>query len=100
MQASLREMRRHMLTEWNYTAGVFIGGMEGVEEEYRLLKQLQPQAKLLPIASTGGAALCLFEAGEFPEELKSDITHVGRRSGANFSSWPSPFASVPGHSGP
>jgi SLOG-like protein len=43
MQASLTEMRRHMLTELNYTAGVFIGGMEGVEEEYRLLK-LKPSS--------------------------------------------------------
>jgi hypothetical protein len=41
-----------------------------------LLKELQPEAKLLPVASTGGAALSLYETGNFPKELKSQVTYV------------------------
>jgi hypothetical protein len=74
--ASLEAMRRRMFSDWRYTAGVFIGGMEGVEEEFRLFHELQPKAKLLPVASTGGAALRLFESGEFPAELKFDLTYI------------------------
>jgi hypothetical protein len=74
--ASLVEMRTRMLSEWAFKAGVFIGGMEGVEEEFRLFTTLQPKAIALPVASTGGAALRLFERGAFPTELKSDRTYI------------------------
>lgn len=75
-EASLVEMRRRMFGEWQYAAAVFIGGMEGVEDEFRLLRDQQPHAKLLPVASTGGAALRLFETGHFPDQLKTDLTYV------------------------
>lgn len=55
-EESLAHMRRQMLTSFQFSAGIFIGGMEGVETEYELFRQLQPQALILPIASTGGAA--------------------------------------------
>lgn len=53
---SLKLMRRAMLTEQDVTAGVFIGGMEGIHDEYDLLTQLRPFAARLPLTAPGGAA--------------------------------------------
>lgn len=62
---SLEEMRHRMLdTSHDYVAGIFIGGMEGVEEECRLFRECHPSALLLPIASTGAAALHLMKDRE------------------------------------
>lgn len=56
---SLRLMREKMLSRDDLVAAVFIGGMEGVEIEHELFRQLHPAAKILPVASPGGAALNL-----------------------------------------
>lgn len=58
-QASLQRMREAMLAE-PFRVGIFIGGMEGVEEEYDLFRRLQPSIPAFPIASTGAAAALLF----------------------------------------
>lgn len=58
---SLEHMREQMLKSHEYVAGIFIGGMEGVEEEYELFKKYQQNALLLPIGSTGGAAKLICE---------------------------------------
>jgi len=60
--ASLQIMRIRMLTEHHYKAGIFIGGMEGVEEEYAMFKEFHPQAPVFPIASTGAAARIVFDS--------------------------------------
>lgn len=52
---SLHVMRKQML-EREFEAGVFIGGMEGVEADYALFKELHPQARVLAIGAPGGAA--------------------------------------------
>ena len=57
--ASLRRMREVMLSE-PFRIGIFIGGMEGVEEEHAIFRQLQPHSPAFPIASTGAAAAMLF----------------------------------------
>lgn len=67
--ASLTEMRRCMLTEHPYTAGIFIGGAEGVEEEFELFKQYNPNALLLPVATTGGAAEIIYRQGSYDKRL-------------------------------
>ena len=54
---SLRLMRERMFEEQEFAAAVFIGGMEGIIDEFDLLTKLQPDARILPIASTGGATL-------------------------------------------
>ncbi|HBX18952.1 MAG TPA: hypothetical protein DEF88_00705 [Porphyromonadaceae bacterium] len=54
--ASLKLMRETMFRSYNFSAGVFIGGMEGVEEEYQMFKEFHPKALLLPIPTTGAAA--------------------------------------------
>lgn len=69
---SLEHMRREMLGRWPFQAGIFIsgifiGGMEGVEEELELFQTLHPGVLAYPIASTGGAALELFKQGKGPQ---------------------------------
>ena len=44
--ASLLEMRQHMLGDHDYTAAVFIGGMEGVEDEYALFRRAQSDTRV------------------------------------------------------
>ena len=56
--ASLALMRRTMLDQ-PFEAAVFIGGMEGIFDEYQLFKQLHPKTKILAIAAPGGAAMQL-----------------------------------------
>lgn len=53
--ASLLAMRLQMLSQ-PFEAAVFIGGMEGVFEEYAIFTMLHPQATVITIPSAGGAA--------------------------------------------
>jgi SLOG cluster3 family len=53
---SLEVMRRGMLGEDELAAGVFIGGMQGVVDEYRMLAELQRTSPRLPLPAPGGAA--------------------------------------------
>jgi len=59
--SSLIKMREEMLTNNVFSAGIFVGGMEGVIEEYELFKKVQPKALILPIASSGAAAKIIFD---------------------------------------
>lgn len=59
---SLAIMRKKMLTDNPIYAGFFIGGMEGVLDEYNLLiKYSKNKPEVYPIASTGAAALILYQ---------------------------------------
>jgi len=60
-QKSLVHMRETMLSG-PFNCGIFIGGMEGVEEEYEMFKRIQTSVPAYPIASTGAAAAILFKA--------------------------------------
>lgn len=44
-----------------YSAGVFIGGMDGIEDEWRRFRGHYPSAKALLVASTAGAARLLMD---------------------------------------
>ena len=55
--ASLNIMRHQMFGENQFDAGIFIGGKEGLLEEFQLFQRMQPKAKPIPILSTGGATL-------------------------------------------
>ncbi len=46
---SIKVMRKHMLGDNEFYAGIFIGGMEGVEDEYTMFTQLHPKAKVFPL---------------------------------------------------
>lgn len=75
---SLDLMRRRMLIENDYVAAVFIGGMNGVEDEFELFTSIHPDAKVLPVASTGAAAQIVYErnVGEFDARLKTDMAYA------------------------
>lgn len=60
-KASLLLMREAMLSREDLDTAVFIGGMEGVEDEYELFRQFHPNAIVLPVAAPGGAARSLAE---------------------------------------
>jgi formaldehyde-activating enzyme len=76
-EKSLLMMRKQMFTDNRFEAGVFIGGMRGIIDEFDMFRKLQPEAKLLPIASTGGAVLELLNSGlTFSRDLIEDFDYV------------------------
>ena len=58
---SLFHMRERMLSESDFSAAVFIGGMDGIEVEYKMFIEKHPNALVLPIASTGAATKIIYE---------------------------------------
>lgn len=78
--ASLLLMRKRMFTENSFVAGIFIGGMEGIEDEFKLFRELQPQAFVLPIASTGAASQIVYDNYLSPElknkRLENDYAYM------------------------
>lgn len=68
--ASIKLLREQMFLENEFSAAVFIGGMDGIEDEYRMFKEYHPEALLLPIASTGAATKLVYE-NLFPQNLKN-----------------------------
>lgn len=54
---SLEKMRIEMLSRPNLCAAVFIGGMDGIFDEYNIFKKQHPNELILPVPATGGAAL-------------------------------------------
>lgn len=76
-EASLASMRKQMLSKYEFGAGIFIGGMEGVVEEFLLFRELQQHAAAIPVTSTGGATIEI--ASHFPHrdtELETDLDYV------------------------
>ena len=66
---SLDHMRREMLSQ-DFEAGVFVGGMEGIFDEHKLFSNLHPNAKVIAVASSGGAAQQLAKTlGQFNERI-------------------------------
>lgn len=75
--ASLAKMRKAMISAYRFDAGVFIGGMEGVEIEYDIFRRLHPDKPTYPIASTGAAAQILFEKYNAQRrELMDDLRYL------------------------
>lgn len=76
-KASLMLMRQRMIGEHDYAAAVFIGGMEGVEDEFDLFGKIHPDIPCLPIASTGAAAKIIYDEhpGEFDERLLTELSY-------------------------
>ena len=54
-------MRERMISENEFAAAVFIGGMEGIKAEYDMFISKHPTALILPIASTGAATKLIYE---------------------------------------
>lgn len=77
-EASLLLMRQKMIGDNEYAAAVYIGGMEGVEDEYKLFKEYHPGVTCLPIASTGAAAKIIYDehSCEFNECLLTELSYT------------------------
>lgn len=76
---SLALMRDQMMSG-SFLCGVFIGGMEGVEEEYSLFCKDQPGAPAFPIASTGAASAIIYQSDKKLQsahpELQTEISYI------------------------
>lgn len=71
-------MRLQMMNDNSFRAAFFIGGMEGVEEEYELFTAYHPKASVYPIASTGAAAKILYEKSpeKYDPRLLNELTYT------------------------
>lgn len=56
---SLYRMREKMIKENDFLMAIFIGGMEGVEDEYKMFVDWHPDTLALPLSTTGAAAKSL-----------------------------------------
>lgn len=76
---SLGSLRQRMLQEPTYAAGVFIGGMEGIESEFIAFCERHPNVPVYPVASTGGAAAILHQEWasklRLPTSLKNEVAY-------------------------
>ena len=76
-EESLALMRDEMLGNYKFDAGVFIGGMEGVEVEWELFRKKHPSAPCYPIATTGAAARIVFDSSpDLPSDLASEFAYL------------------------
>lgn len=76
-EESLGLMRKKMIVENNFCAAIFIGGMDGVENEYKLFKEAHPDVPVFPIASTGAASRILYFQEKFTNErLLTDFCYL------------------------
>jgi hypothetical protein len=75
---SLELMRRNLINENDFKVGIFIGGMEGINDEFVMFRERHPNALILPIASTGAAANILYENQPqiFDIRLKNDFAYM------------------------
>ena len=55
-EKSLSVMRKQMFAAYDYDSAVFIGGKEGVVQEYRFFRSAHPYSTVLALKSPGGAA--------------------------------------------
>jgi hypothetical protein len=76
-ETSLEVMRIEMIKSYDYKAGIFIGGMEGVEEEFDLFRMFHPNSSVYPIASTGAAAKFIYNNIDKPNpRLLNDYAYM------------------------
>ncbi|CUW46306.1 SLOG domain-containing protein [Novacetimonas hansenii] len=78
-ELSLAHMRNIMM-QGPFLGGIFIGGMEGVEEEYKIFCNTNPEVPVFPVASTGAAARNIYYSNpkfqnNYPE-LQSEISYI------------------------
>ncbi|MDI1317441.1 hypothetical protein [Flavobacterium sp.] len=78
LPSSIQRMRERMFSENEFAAGIFIGGMDGIEVEYNMFREYHPNAILLPIASTGAATKIVYENLKEPknERLLKDYGYM------------------------
>lgn len=77
-EESLSFMRSQLINENDFKVGIFIGGMEGINDEYLIFRDKHPNALILPIASTGAAAKFLYDSqpDKFDSRLLNDYAYM------------------------
>ncbi len=70
---SLEAMRRIMIEQSQPAAFLAAGGMEGVEEEVDLFRELRPQAPVYALQSTGGASARLKTTRPYVEVVDRSV---------------------------
>lgn len=71
---SLEEMRREMFAYRRPLAAIFVGGMDGIYDEFRLVEDAHPEVPRIPLAGPGGAAARLASGPiTLPSALQSEI---------------------------
>lgn len=77
LSSSLSLMREKMLSEEKYIAGVFIGGMDGVEDEYNLFREKHSSVPTFPVASTGAASYIIYSSAkqDYSSELLNNYAY-------------------------
>ena len=74
---SVELMRKQMFTDNKTETAVFIGGMRGIVDEYKMLKDYYPQIQVLPMATTGAASEQLYkELGINNPDLCDNFSYV------------------------
>lgn len=68
--SSVMKMRERIFSENKFAAAVFIGGMDGIEVEFNMFRESNPEAILLPIASTGAATKIVYN-NLLPDKFKN-----------------------------
>lgn len=77
IKESVRIMREQMFSENSTDCAVFIGGMNGILDEYDMLKEKYPTAKYYAFASTGGASETLYhKIGVHNEMLENSYAYT------------------------
>jgi hypothetical protein len=76
MAASLAIMREQMLDDTSFGAAVFVGGMQGIMDEFELFKAKAPDAAILPIMTAGGAAEILGQQIDADPEFAQQRDYV------------------------
>lgn len=75
--ASVEYMRNQMFKENETTIAVFIGGMEGIKDEYDLITKFYPDVEILPVATTGAASEKLYkDLGYNNPDLSDNYSYV------------------------
>lgn len=77
-EESLLEMRKMMFENNDFLAGIFIGGMEGVIDEYKMFSNYHPKALIIPVASTGAAAKIIYDqiSPQLDKRLEKDYAYM------------------------
>jgi hypothetical protein len=76
--ASLTLMRTEMISSDAFEAAVFIGGMDGLLEEWTIFTSSYPDVPAFPVASTEGAARIIWTNWS-PPQLKSAVANLRAR---------------------
>lgn len=76
-EQSLHHMREKMFTDNVFSHAIFIGGMEESLYEFDLITEHQPNVKIIPVWSTGGATRDIADkVGDIDTRLKRDPNYV------------------------